>query len=320
MQCRLLWAWKLATWQKAEWCQQGGHSSCKKLDDHWQSLMTEDWIKWVILGQRLYFGPLLLSQYRDKSYVSTRDQRITCITMAVRPNRLPTSLRDRDRTLISTSTSDSSTRNNSTSSTAPSVQVSGIASGAYTSGGGVNTVNSGSSSEGDPKSDYDKNSAKQTNPHIVTSPNGSTLAGSGSVTQSPNTNSSSRKSPSPLTSNSNSRKSSSPCPSPTPSPGLGIRGSNSRTSSPKLIVKEVVTDEDQSRSDVQNWVRDGMNNLSNVTSQNHQNRLTPPGSGTGFTRVSSLPNTLTTLSDSRESLPSSSKSAGSMDGKEDKEG
>ncbi|XP_072049872.1 protein Aster-B-like [Amphiura filiformis] len=229
--------------------------------------------------------------------------------MALRPNRLPTSLRD--RTLITTS--DSTTRNNiNAQSLGQSGQFSGSSADTCTSGGGVSTVNSASSYEGEPKSEFDKNFVKSANQH--SSPNGVAQLVGTNVAHQSSINSSKK---SPLATNSNSRTSPSPNPSPAASPGLNARSSNStpRTSSPKLVVKAALTD-DEAKSDIQNWVQDGLNNL---TSSN-QNRLSLPGSGTAFTRISSLPTALTTLSDSGESSLNSSKSSGSMDGKDDKDG
>ena len=211
--------------------------------------------------------------------------------MAQRPNRLPSNLRD--RTLIN------ETRNNKLSSsspnknTPPSVQISGNSGTSNPpGGGGVSFVNSGSSSEGEKsKSEHDKIGSKTAN---HSSPNGINVASASPA------NSSARKTPSP---------------SPSPSPSLGVRSPNStsRTSSPKLVVKEVLTEEKEQKTDIQTWMQDGLSELSNSS----QNRLSPPGSG--FSRISSSPAQLTALSDSKESLPNSSKSGGSMDGKEEKE-
>lgn len=205
--------------------------------------------------------------------------------MAQRPNRLPSNLRD--RTLIN------ETRNNKLSSSPhknipPSVQISGNSGTINSSGGGgVSFVNSGSSSEGEKsKSEHDKIGGLKSTNH--SSPNGVNVASASPA------NSSTRKTPSP-----------------SPSPALGVRppNSTSRTSSPKLVVKEVLTEEKEQKTDIQTWMQDGLSELSNSS----QNRLSPPG--TGFSRISSSP----ALSDSKESLPNSSKSGGSMDGKEEKE-
>lgn len=196
--------------------------------------------------------------------------------MAQRPNRLPTSLRERTLNMESTRNKSSPAQQQNTTAVSFSDN-----SGATTSGGGGASC---TANQTELKSDTDKLSNTSSN-----APNGVSFdVTSGAGNQSN------------LFANSSRKSSPSPSPSPTPSPGLTVRSSNSsRTSSPKRALKESFPEESLA----------GELASSNTTTKN-QNRL----SGTGFIRVGSSPGN---LSDSRESIPSSKSSGGSMDSKDE---